>query len=74
MGTTSTVADFIVGDSVGDAIAAFPPGATVVSIDDGSFAWAAGASRRAQRSATATVRNVRTRRSYSGRAGSCSVR
>ena len=37
-GATSTVADFIDGGSVGEVTVALPPGATVVSIDDGKFA------------------------------------
>jgi hypothetical protein len=35
---TSTLADFIVGDSVGDPTVELPPGETVVSIDDGKLA------------------------------------
>ena len=37
-GAMSTVADFIDGGSVGELTVALPPGATVVSIDDGKFA------------------------------------
>ena len=54
-GATSTVADLIVGGSVGEETVAFPPGATVVSIEDGRLACAAGATSSVASSAAQTT-------------------
>src|ERR1044072_3270513 len=63
-GATSTVAGFMSGVSVGDAIVAWPPGATVVSIYEGRLACAAGATTSTTSNAAPRECRRDTRRSY----------